>query len=93
MGSSSGSTCRCTIAIHCSAMRFGRRWPAAGVQTVRLPPRSPNLTAFAERFVRTIKESCLDRVILMGEASLRRAIREIVAHYNDASYCLTSLCA
>jgi len=54
---------------------------AAGVRAVRLPPRSPNLNAFAERFVRTIKESCLDRLILIGEASLRRAIHEFVAHY------------
>ena len=61
---------------------FRETLAAAGVQTVRLPPRSPNLNAFAERFVRTIKESCLDRLILIGEASLRRAIREFVAHYH-----------
>jgi putative transposase len=54
----------------------------AGVEAVRLPPCSPNLNAFAERFVRTIKESCLDRLILIGEASLRRAIREFAAHYH-----------
>jgi transposase InsO family protein len=39
------------------------------------------LNAYAERFVRTIKESCLDRMILFGEDSLRNAIREFVAHY------------
>lgn len=55
---------------------------AAGVQTVRLPPRSPNLNAYAERFVRTIKESCLNRMILVGERSLRRAIGEFVEHYH-----------
>lgn len=55
---------------------------ASGVQTVRLPPRSPNLNAYAERFVRTIKESCLDRLILVGEDSLRCAAREFVAHYH-----------
>jgi hypothetical protein len=38
------------------------------------------LNAYAERFVRTIKESCLDRMILFGEDSLRNAIREFVAH-------------
>jgi transposase InsO family protein len=53
-----------------------------GVQSVKLPPDSPNLNAFAERFVRTIKESCLDRMILIGEGSLRRAIHEFVAHYH-----------
>ena len=55
---------------------------AAGVQVVRLPPRSPNLNAYAERFVRTIKESCLDRLILVGERSLRRAVHEFIAHYH-----------
>jgi transposase InsO family protein len=44
--------------------------------------RSPNLNAHAERFVRTIKESCLDRMILFGEGSLRKAIHEFVAHYH-----------
>jgi transposase InsO family protein len=72
---------------------FRETLAAAGVQRVRLPPRSPNLNAYAERFVRTIKESCLDRLILVSERSLREAIREFVDHYNDVSYCLTSLCA
>ena len=43
---------------------------------------SPNLNAYAERFVRSIKESCLDRVILFGEASLRKAVHEFVVHYH-----------
>jgi putative transposase len=43
------------------------------VESVKLPPRSPNLNAHAERFVRSIKESCLDRLIFFGEASLRTA--------------------
>jgi transposase InsO family protein len=54
----------------------------AGIQSVKLPPRSPNLNSYAERFVRTIKESCLERVILFGEEALRTAIREFVAHYH-----------
>jgi putative transposase len=61
---------------------FGDTLAAAGVETVRLPPRSPNLNAYAERFVRTIKESCLDRLILVGERSLRCAIHEFVEHYH-----------
>ena len=44
---------------------------------IRLPPRSPNLNAYAERFVRSIKEECLDRMIFVGQASLRRAISRI----------------
>src|SRR6516164_2885671 len=55
---------------------------ATGVQSVKLPPHSPNLNAHAERFVRTIKESCLERMILFGEGSLRKVIREFVAHYH-----------
>ena len=41
------------------------------------------MNAFAERFVRSIKESCLERVVLVGEASLRRAVREFVAHDHE----------
>ena len=55
---------------------------ATGVGVVRLPARSPNLNAYAERFVRSIKESCLDRMILFGEPSLRRAIQQFIAHYH-----------
>lgn len=53
-----------------------------GVKSVKLPPRSPNLNSYAERFVRSIKESCLERMILFGEDALRIAIREFVAHYH-----------
>ncbi len=55
----------------------------AGVQIVRLPPRSPNLNAYAERFVRSIKDECLGRLIFFGERSLRRATREFAAHYHQ----------
>ena len=54
----------------------------ARVKSVELPPRSPNLNAHAERFVRSIKESCLERMILFGEGSLRKAVHEFVAHYH-----------
>ena len=53
-----------------------------GVKSVRLPARSPNLNAHAERFVRSIKESCLDRMILFGEASLKMAIKNFMGHYH-----------
>ncbi len=55
---------------------------SVGVKTVRLPARSPNLNAYAERYVRSIKETCLNRMILIGDGSLRRAIREFVVHYH-----------
>ncbi len=55
----------------------------AGVEPIRLPARSPNLNAFAERFVLSIKSECLSWVVLLGEAHLRLAVREYVAHYNE----------
>ena len=56
---------------------------SVGVQSLQLPPRSPNLNAHAERFVRSIKESCLERVIWFGEGSLRKGIHEFLAHYHS----------
>jgi transposase InsO family protein len=53
-----------------------------GIQVIRLPPRSPNLNAFAERFVRSIKEECLSRMIFFGPASLQHAVRQFMAHYH-----------
>ena len=61
---------------------FLRTLDTTGVKSVKLPPRSPNLNAHAERFVRGIKESCLDRMIFFGEASLRTAIWNFVEHYH-----------
>ena len=55
----------------------------AGVESVKLPQRSPNLNAHAERFVRSIKESCLERLILFGESSLRTAVQNFVTHYHS----------
>jgi hypothetical protein len=53
-----------------------------GTKVIRLPPRSPNLNAYAERFVRSIKDECLDRMIFIGQASLRRAVSEYMGHYH-----------
>jgi transposase InsO family protein len=54
----------------------------AGVKVVKLPPHSPNLNAFAERFVGSIRRECLDHIIPLGEQHLRLVVREFVAHYN-----------
>jgi putative transposase len=48
-------------------------------------PRSPNPNAFAERWVRSVKQECLSRLILFGERSLQRALAEFIAHYKYAS--------
>ena len=65
---------------------------AVGVRVVRTPAAAPNCNAHAERFVRSIKEECLDRMIPLGERHFRHALTEFVEHYNDASYCPTWLC-
>ena len=54
-----------------------------GIRCLKLPPRSPNLNAFAERWVRSVKEECLSKVILFGERSLHRAVTEFVAHFHS----------
>jgi hypothetical protein len=76
----------CRYLIHdCSSLftpDFAMFLESAGVESVRLPARSPNLNAFVGRYVRTIIEECLDRMILVGEGSLRRALREFVIHYH-----------
>ena len=62
--------------------QFRRLIGNSGTQVIRLPPMSPNLNAYAERFVRSIKEQCLDRMIFVGQGSLRRAVAEYVSHYH-----------
>ena len=52
------------------------------VKTVVLPARSPNLNAYAERWIRSAKEECLSKIILFGERSLRRTISDYVEHYH-----------
>ena len=62
--------------------QFLRTLRNSRVSTVLTPYRAPNANAFAERFVRSIKEECLNRIVLFGEASLHCAVREFVEHYH-----------
>jgi len=55
---------------------------AAGVKHVPLPPRSPNLNAYAERWVRSVKEEALAQMVLFGERSLRHVLTEYVTHFH-----------
>jgi transposase InsO family protein len=55
----------------------------AGVEPVRLPPKSPNMNAHLERFHLSIKSECLDRMIFFGERSLRKACNEFLLHYHE----------
>ena len=54
----------------------------AGVQLLRLPARSPNLNAYAERFVRSIKHECRRHIVPLGERHLSAVVREFVEHYH-----------
>jgi putative transposase len=65
----------------CSAFR--QLLENEGVNCVRLPSRSPNLTPHIERFFRSIKEECLLKLIFFGEDSLRRAIKVFLVHYHQ----------
>jgi putative transposase len=61
---------------------FDATLKAANVKTVKLPARSPNLNAHAERFLLSVKTECLSRMILFGETSLRRALSDFLSHYH-----------
>ena len=53
------------------------------MKCLALPARSPNLNSHAERWVRSIKEECLSRLILFGENSLRRVVSNYLEHYHQ----------
>jgi transposase InsO family protein len=61
---------------------FKRILDDAGLKRVPLPPKSPNLNAIAERFVRSVKEEAVSRMILFGERALWHVLTEYVAHYH-----------
>jgi hypothetical protein len=52
------------------------------VKCLALPHRSPNLNAFAERWIRSVREECLSKLILFGESSLKLTLTEFVDHYH-----------
>jgi hypothetical protein len=55
---------------------------SGGIQPIQLPARSANFNAFAERWVRSVKQACLSKLILFGEVPLRRAFAEFIAHFH-----------
>src|SRR5215471_12788430 len=75
-------TC-CTTAMPNSVPVFDNVLTSEGVHSLPLPPRSPNLNAYAERWVRSVKQECLSRLILFGERSLQRALTEFIAHFHS----------
>jgi integrase-like protein len=65
----------------CSA--FDRIIELGNVTPIRLPARSPNLNAFSERWVKSVKEECLAKLILFGESSLRPVLQAYELHYHE----------
>jgi putative transposase len=65
----------------CAAFNFKQMLDGAGVKGVPLPPRSPWLNAFAERWIQSVKTEVLSQMILFGERSLHHALSEYMAHY------------
>ena len=64
-----------------------------GIEVVRTPARAPQANVVAERFVRTVRAECLDWLLVLNQPHLERIPEVFVDHYNDVSYCPTSLCA
>ena len=76
----------CRYLLHDRDTKFTRSFRAilasGRIEPLALPARSPNLNAYAERWVRSVKEECLSKVILFGERSLRRALSNYVDHFH-----------
>src|SRR5436305_1382474 len=77
----SAGVMRCMIGTR-SRASFRAMLASGGIKPIQLPVRSPNLNTFAERWVRSVKQECLSKLILFGEASLRRALGEFVEHFH-----------
>jgi putative transposase len=76
----------CRYLLHDRDTKFTRSFRAivasGRVEPLMLPAHSPNVNAYAERWVRSVKEECLSKVILFGERSLRRALSNFVDHFH-----------
>jgi putative transposase len=81
-----GFLCGCRYLLHDRDAKFCAAFDgileAVGIKAVMLPPRSPNLNAHLERWNRSVKEECLSKMILFGEASLRQVLSNYVSHFH-----------
>jgi len=62
---------------------FKRTLRGSGVRTLKMPKQSPNLNAYSERFVQTVKNECTDKMIFFGQKHLRHVLTEFVTHYHE----------
>ena len=63
---------------------FDSVFVSEGIEIVLTPPQAPNANAVAERWVRTVREECLDHMLIFGERHLRRVLQEYITYYNTA---------
>jgi putative transposase len=86
VNNTAGRLRQCRYVLHDRDARFCAAFDdvlaSESIQCLKIPPRSPNLNAFAERWVRSVKQECLSKLIVFGERSLQRALTEYIAHYH-----------
>ena len=63
---------------------FDEVFKAIGISAIRTPVRSPKANAFAERFVRTVREDCLDHLLIYSMCHLQAVLADYVRHYNQS---------
>jgi hypothetical protein len=68
---------------------FDEVFRSEGIKVTRTPVRAPNANAYAERWVRTVRGDCLDRILIAGRRNLERVVRVYVRHYGCKSSCWT----
>jgi len=72
---------------------FANRVRGVDIEEVLIAPRSPWQSPYVERLIGSIRRECLDHIIMINEAHLRRVLREYFAYYNHSSHCPFVLCA
>ena len=65
---------------------FDTIFQSAKVKVIPLPYRDPNANAFAERWVRTVREECLDKIIVLNQEHLRQVLKTYITHYNHSGH-------
>lgn len=78
--------CRLTCLIRDRDAKFTAAFDAVfasiGIRTLPIAPQAPRMNAYAERFVRTVRAECTDRMLIAGEQHLRVTLSEYIGHYN-----------